>query len=333
MGISGLEPNRIAKDTQDGVAGLNALEHAGDMHVPILTTVFAVCRYWERFDSGKIDARSAVIHGSLDIGAQAVGSALGLKLAAICVVATGGFALAALPLTAGALIGALGLRHLVHTQRNSQFNEYAMEFETVRLAAEQSSDIILALSREHVCGLIRDAQDDATTRQLAGADARWDAALEEVAREAGADLDSLCLAALREVAEASRRPLERRLGRARAVSSPIQRVKALHTVLKLLVRVVPFGADGRLRSHLGFAYKRIEERAKQLEQLHMTCEREAGQSLATVRNNLRIDVVAEYALLIERLTQVASRVSLAFEKMTVEAEKLGVDSRRLKRMN
>lgn len=146
--IPGLEPQHIAQVTSDSLTGLGALESAGTITFPLVTTAVAIARYWERFDSERSDGWSALGNAALDVSAQALGSALGLKLAAMSVVAGSSFALAALPLTAGAIAGALGLRILLDDHRERKVAVLLDRLGEVRFASEQAAGIAIELSFE-----------------------------------------------------------------------------------------------------------------------------------------------------------------------------------------
>lgn len=148
--IPGLEPTHVANITGQSMTGLGALETAGTISFPLITAAVSIWRYWERYDSGRSDGRSAIQNAAIDVSAQAVGSAIGLKLGAIAVVAGSSFALAALPLTAGAIAGALGLRMLVERHRENKVAALLEQLDDLRVSAEQASSIVIELSREQL---------------------------------------------------------------------------------------------------------------------------------------------------------------------------------------
>jgi hypothetical protein len=130
------------------VTGLTALEKAGAISFPLITAAVSICRYWERYDSGRSDARSALQNAAIDVSAQAIGAAIGLKLGAIATVAASSFAFAALPLTGGAIAGALGLRMQIEKHRENKLAALLEQLDDIRFAAEQASGIVVELSRE-----------------------------------------------------------------------------------------------------------------------------------------------------------------------------------------
>lgn len=148
--IPGVEPEHVANLTSHSLTGLDALERAGAVSFPLITAAISICRYWERYDSGRSDASSALQNAAVDVSAQAIGTAVGLKLGAIAVVAGSSFAFAALPLTGGAIAGALGLRMLIEKHRENKVAALLEQLDDVRFAAEQASAIAVELSRERL---------------------------------------------------------------------------------------------------------------------------------------------------------------------------------------
>lgn len=148
--IPGLQPTHIADITGHSMTGLSALETAGTISFPLITAAVSIWRYWERYDSGCSDGRSALSNAVTDVSAQAIGSAVGLKLGAAAVVGGSGFVLAAVPLTAGAIAGALGLRMLVERHRESKVAALLEQLDDLRFAGEQASSIATELSREQL---------------------------------------------------------------------------------------------------------------------------------------------------------------------------------------
>jgi hypothetical protein len=146
--IPGVEPDHVAELTAHSVTGLTALEKAGAISFPLITAAVSICRYWERYDSGRSDARSALQNAAIDVSAQAIGAAIGLKLGAIATVAASSFAFAALPLTGGAIAGALGLRMQIEKHRENKLAALLEQLDDIRFAAEQASGIVVELSRE-----------------------------------------------------------------------------------------------------------------------------------------------------------------------------------------
>ncbi len=148
IGIPGLEPAHISSISERTLYGVGDLAGAGALHLPILTTVFSTCRYWSIFDSELSDGRTALGNALLDIGAQSVGSAIGLKAGAIAVVASGAFALSALPITAAAILGALAARGAVNAHRRKHLDYLLDHLDETRRTAETASEITIELSRE-----------------------------------------------------------------------------------------------------------------------------------------------------------------------------------------
>jgi hypothetical protein len=320
-GVPGLEPSHLDSITTNTLHGLGAAEAAGAIHVPVLTTVFSMCRYWERFNAGRIDARSAVAYGSTDIAAQALGSALGLKLGAIYVVATGTFALSALPLTAAAIAGGLGLRHLVNRKRSTKFGQALSQLDVVRDAAETASEIAIQLSREYISMRLAQLQRVAERARTA-ADRRWEAEVANGALEASNDLYSLCLEALADQPpNPNTRIWSRELETASSTPEPAERAIALYNRLQDFK--TSFRLSHAFQIHAGHIAARQQERCRRLYEVSTELAAQLEAAETNNRRDVAVELAAEYLLLLERLSQFAAPVLAAVEQVRSEAEKLG----------
>lgn len=324
IGLPQLEPQHIATITGDSVTGLDALDRAGAMHVPVLTAALSLCRYWEAYYAERLDGRTALARGATDVAAQAIGVAAGMKLAAILVVGTGIIGSAAIPLTAGAILGALGLRTAIANARARGLREAERDFNLHREVAEEAALIFVQRSRSYGQSAIAEArariERDANDRA-----AHWKRKYEILL---GRMLDALT-ALSRDAIEAFGREHDgdeyreagRALAEACALADASERYDAIFTLTSALLartmlstdlydRIQRFGALSReLNADLAVARSQMETGALQTREQRL--------------RQLRIDLIADYALLVEQLARAAKPVVEAIERMRVEGERLG----------
>lgn len=318
LGVGGLEPSEIASNTNETALGLQALEHTGQLHVPLLTSVFSICRYWERYDAEKIDAASALKFAATDIAAQSAGAAAGLKLAAIYVVATGGFGIAALPLTAAAMVGALGLRHIVNKSRGHRLQTAIEYLDVAKNATETALEIIVAKSRDFASSRIESAYSKC--RELNNA------ANETWVRQKLKVLEEICVQAARahqqltgsisnraasssRLAEAFRESdLGRRLVLIRIIFRDMRTSSQISTVDKHAIEQWMLYTDGELA---------------RLRALRETTEKNVSVEILAIERAAKLDIASEYALLVYRLARASETFAKASAAAELEAERIG----------
>ncbi len=318
-GVEGLEPSEIAKHTHDSVLGLQALEHASQLHIPLLTSVFAICRYWNRFDAGKIDMTTALTFMGTDIAAQSIGAAAGLKLAAIYVVATGGFGIAALPLTGAAMVGALGLRKIVNDARGRRLKAALENFDIARSATEAALDVIVEKSRDFARLRIENAY--VRFRELnADAIGNWN-------RQGLKVLEDLCSRSsivCRDLTESSdyRVACGLRLAQAFADSDLDTRLIAIYRIISEIV----LSNDITDVEKLGLSrwLAEVHTEFERVGSLRKSSEENLKTACLTVERAAKLDLYSEYALLVHRLARASEPTAKAFEAVVFEAERIGV---------
>lgn len=320
IGIAALSPDHVADVAGDTVAGMHALSDAGALHFPFLTAVLSVCRYWEAYDSERLDAPTAVARAGVDVGAQAIGAALGLKIAAVGIVATGAFAVSALPLTVAAIAGAMGLRALVAQNRARPLQEALAHFDRVREAAETASSILVDRSREYVEKLL---SDQAQRRRAAANDAqqRWHVTYEGALGEAITDLERLASKLLERLEGVERKRWTQSLSGLYAIDAS-QRYDAMYAAIRSLLSEMDLPEEFRAR--VEDVARAAEARLEHLRDRQDELRDEAAQRRAQLDRALKVELIAEYGLLLEQMARVVAPVRQAFDRVVGERERLGL---------
>jgi len=321
-GVEGLNPEEIARNTSESITGLEALEQAGVLHVPILTSVFSICKYWERYDAGQIEPGAAVRFAATDIAAQSIGAAAGLKLAAVYIVATGGFGIAALPLTAGAIVGAMGLRYLINLSRGRRLREALQRFDETRTASEMAAEIVTDHSR-----LFAAASVERASARIRGANAdaalKWARLRDEVFLRISFESEPVwrtLVACLKSDPDAADYCDD--LSRAFAESDIVLRYLALEACLsRILSATLDLPPSARLGANEWAA--RARAAATALDGRRRGLEADVAKVVSAVDREAKLDLLSEYALLLERLTRIAAPAAIALSHVQIESEKLG----------
>jgi hypothetical protein len=325
QGVPGLEPDRIASETQASLSGVDALAHAGIPQLPILTTLRTLLRRWEQVQEGRLDAPTAAREGAIDIGTRGLGMALGLKTAAIGVVALGAYSFAVIVLPAAAIAGAFGLQHLVNRRRSATLDGLLDEFETTRKAAEESARIVVDIARDEIHATIADARAD-RERNIGDLRREWAAALVEAEKATQREL-TLCAQAVTASLDLSRRELAaRRFAEAMAEPDTLQRLALLDAAIEAGLANLPLAERSRAASDLGLARKRYRERCSVLEALQARIDRQAEAEVSSARREVAVAAVDAYVTVMQRAALLRERVAAAFAVVDRQLAKLGRDA-------
>ena len=174
----------------------------------------------------------------MDIGAQGLGIALGVKAAAIGVVALGAYPFAVVALPAAAIVGAFGLQHIVNRSRSEELGALLEDFETTRTAAEQSARILVDIARDDVAAYIAKTRAS-RERNIADLRREWGDALAE-AEEASQREFTLCAQAVITLIDAQRQEaVGRRFAEAMAEPDGPYRLSALDAAIEAELAGLP----------------------------------------------------------------------------------------------
>lgn len=324
-GVPGLEPDRIAGETQASLLGTNALAHAGVPQLPILTTLTTLLRRWEHVQEGRLDAPTAARAGAVDIGARGLGMAFGLKVAAIGLVALGAYPFAVVALPAAAIAGAFGLQHLVARRRSEELDALLENFETTRTAAEESARILVDVARDEVDACIANAQ---AVREGIISDLRreWATALAEAEVASQREL-IVCAEAVIASVEASRREAAaRRITAALAEPDGPSQLAALDAAVEAEFVELPPAERLRVAPDLALARKRYRERCDVLQRLQTRVDEQAEAAGSSARREIAIAAVDAYVNVMQRTARLSRRVIAAFSIVDGQLAKLGRDA-------